>query len=146
MPTNAYYFPPKTKVNHNSTPPLLLRPTNPLCMVVCQPPRVGLGEIYFLMKYGGRVSTSLGCIRSLYSTTWQTTLPYRTPGHKKHKKHNNQHEQAPPYPPVALVLSLHGNIHHGPRSWRRQSLWVGSWRGAFSVLLPLPVPSIGALK
>ncbi len=65
------------KANHNSTPPLLLRLTNPLCMAVCQPPRVGLGEHYFLMKYGGKVSASLGCIRSLYSTNLANyaTLP-----------------------------------------------------------------------
>jgi len=52
-------------------------------MVVCQPPPVGSGEHYFLMKYGGKVSASLGCIRSLYSTNLANyaTLP--------HKKHNN---------------------------------------------------------
>jgi len=58
-------------------PPLLLRLTNPLCMVVCQLPRVGSGKHYFLMKYGGKVSASLGCIRSLYSTNLANyaTLP-----------------------------------------------------------------------
>ena len=54
-------------------------------MAICQPPLVGLGEHYFLMKYAEEVSASLGCIRLLYSTTWQTTLPDRKPGHKKHK-------------------------------------------------------------
>ena len=147
MPTNAEYFPPKTKANHNSTPPLLLRLTNPLCMVVCQPPQVGLGEHYFLMKYGEEVSASLGCSWVLYYTNWanNATLPQaRT--QKTQKTHDNQHDQAPPYPPAASVLSLHGNIRHGPISWRRRSLWVLSWRGAFGVLLLLPVPSIGASK
>jgi hypothetical protein len=55
-------------VNHNSSPPFIVPLTNPLCMVVCQPPLVGSGEHYFLMKYGAKVSASLGCIRLLYST------------------------------------------------------------------------------
>ncbi len=65
------------KVNHNLTPPFLLPLTNPLCMVVCQLPLVGLGEHYFLIKYGGKVSASLGCIRLLYSTNLANyaTLP-----------------------------------------------------------------------
>ncbi len=71
------YFPQKTKANHNSTPPFLLRLTNPLCMVVCQPPLVGSGEHYFLIKYGGKVSASLGCSWVLYSTNLANyaTLP-----------------------------------------------------------------------
>jgi hypothetical protein len=46
-------------------------------MVVCQPPLVGLGEHYFLMKYGAKVSASLGCIRLLYPTNFANyaTLP-----------------------------------------------------------------------
>ncbi len=70
-------FLPKTKTNHNFAPPFLLPLTNPLCMVVCQPPLAGLGEHYFLMKYGAKVSASLGCIRLLYSTNLANyaTLP-----------------------------------------------------------------------
>ncbi len=65
------------KANHNFTPPFLLPLTNPLCMVVCQLPIVGLGEHYFLIKYGEKVSASVGCIRLLYSTNWANyaTLP-----------------------------------------------------------------------
>ncbi len=37
--------------------------------------------------------------------------------------HINQHEQVLPNPPAALALSLHGNIRHGPISWRRRLLW-----------------------
>ena len=51
--------------------------THTLCMVVCQPPLVGSGEHYFLIKYGGKVSASLGCSWVLYSTNWANyaTLP-----------------------------------------------------------------------
>ncbi len=71
------YFPPKRKANHNFTPPFLLPLTNPLCMVVCQPPLVGSGEHYFLIKYGGKVSAWVGCSWVLYSTNWANyaTLP-----------------------------------------------------------------------
>jgi hypothetical protein len=69
--------PLKMKAKPNCTPPFLLPLTNPLCMVVCQPPLVGSGEHYFLIKYGGKVSASLGCIRLLYSTNLANyaTLP-----------------------------------------------------------------------
>ncbi len=65
------------KANHNFTPPFLLLLTNPLCIVVCQLPLLGLGEHYFLIKYGEKVSASEGCIRLLYSTNWKNyaTLP-----------------------------------------------------------------------
>ena len=79
------------KVNHHFTPPFLLRLTNPLCMVVCQPPLLGLGGHYFLMKHGGKVSASLGCIRSLYSTNLANyaTLPRaRTQKTQKHTTTN----------------------------------------------------------
>ena len=42
----------------------------------------------------------------------------------KHKTHNNQHDPPLPYPSATLALSLHGNIHHGPKSWSRCSLWA----------------------
>ncbi len=72
------------KVNHNFTPPCLLLLTNPLCMMVCQPPLVGSGEHYFLIKFGEKVSTWVGCSWVLYSTNWENMLPYRKPHHKTH--------------------------------------------------------------
>jgi hypothetical protein len=115
--------PPKTKVNYNFTPPFLLPLPNPLCMVVvCQPPLVGTGEHYFLMGESismggvllGTLLYKLGKLR--YPTASQDTTNTTT--------HNNQHEQVPPYKPAALVLSLHGNIRHGPISWCHRSQWV----------------------
>ncbi len=58
------------KVNHNFTPPFLLPLTNPLCMVVCQPPIVSSGEHYFPISYGGKVSAWVGCSWVLYATNW----------------------------------------------------------------------------
>ncbi len=112
------------KVNHNFTPLFLLLLTNPPCMVVCQLPLVGLGEHYFLIKYGESMGGVL--LGALLYKLELGKLHYPTASHiKKHTTtHNNQHEQAPPYPPVALVLSLHGDIHRGPRSWRHRSQWV----------------------
>ena len=136
-------IPPPKRRRIITSPPFLLLLTNPLCMVVCQAPLVGSGEHYFLIKYGEKVSASLGCIRLLYSTG-KLRYPTMSQDTKNTTTHNNQHEQAPPYPPAALALSLHGNIRHGPRSWRRRSLWVRSRCGAFGVLSPLPLPSIGA--
>ncbi len=81
----------KMKANHNFTPPLLLPLTNPLCMVVCQPPLLGLGEHYFLIKYAEEVSASLGCIRSLYSTNlanYATLQRARTQKTQKHTTTN----------------------------------------------------------
>jgi hypothetical protein len=65
--------------------------------------------------------------------------------------HNSHHEPPPPYPSAALALSLHGNILHGPKSWRRCSLWVHRWRNASGALLPhinslFGVPKCNPLK
>jgi hypothetical protein len=53
----------------------------------------------------------------LYSTKWvkYSALPQATTQNTT-TTHNNQREPEPPYPPAALVLSLHGNISHGPKS------------------------------
>ncbi len=143
MHHKCMYFPPKTKANHNFTPPFLLPLTNPLCMVVCQRIYLFQGKHYFLIKYGGTYQHKWGALGCSTLQTGQTALPYCKPGHKNTTTHNNQHEQASPYPPAALVLSLHGNICHGPISWHRCSLWVWSRCGAFNALSPLPVQSIG---
>ena len=71
------------------------------------------GSISILGVLLGALLYKLGKLR--YPTASQDT--------KNTTTHNNQHEQAPPYPPAALALSLHGNIRHGPISWRRRSLW-----------------------
>jgi len=60
-------------------------------MVVCQPPLLGSGGHYFLMKYAEEVSASLGCIRLLYSTNLANyaTLPRaRTQKTQKHTTTN----------------------------------------------------------
>ncbi len=60
-------------------------------MGVCQPPLVGSGEHYFLIKYAEEISASLGCIRLLYSTNLANyaTLPQaRTQKTKKHTTTN----------------------------------------------------------
>ncbi len=87
MHHKCIYSSPKMKVKHNFTSPFLLPLTNPLCMVVCQLPLVGLGEHYFLIKYGEKESASLGCIRLLYSTNLAnyTTLPHA--GTQKTQQH-----------------------------------------------------------
>ena len=74
------------KANHNFTPPFLLPLTNPICMVVCQPPLDGSGEHYFLIKYGVKFSASLGCIRLLYSTILAN---YATLPRARTKKNSN---------------------------------------------------------
>ena len=80
----------------------------------------------------------------LYSTKWVkcSALPHDTTQNTT-ATNNNQHQLPPPYPSEALALSLHSNIRHGPRSWRRCSLWVCSRHGASGALSPLSVPVIG---
>jgi hypothetical protein len=75
------------KVNHNFTPPFLLPLTNPLCMVVCQPPLVCSGEHYFLIKYAEEVSASLGCIRLLYSANLANYATLPQAGTQKTQQH-----------------------------------------------------------
>ena len=109
MHHKCIYFPPKTKVNHNFRPPFLLPLRNPLCMVVCQPPLVGLGEHYFLIKYVEEVSASLGCIRLLYSTNLANyaTLPQsRTQKTQQHtttnmSRHHPTHQRLQSSLPMA---------------------------------------------
>ncbi len=83
----------------------------------------------------------------LYATKWvkYSALPRATTQNTT-TTHNNQCELLPPYPSVALALSLHGNILHGPKSWNRCSLWVHQWRNASGVLSPLFYPLFGAPK
>ena len=83
----------------------------------------------------------------LYSTKWVTysALPQATTQNTT-TKHNNQHEPPTPFPSAALALSLHGNIFHGPNSWRHCSLWVLWWCNASGVLLPLFYPLVGVPK
>jgi hypothetical protein len=102
------YFSPKTKVNHNVTPPFLLPLTNPLYMVVCQPPLVGSGEHYFLIKYGEKVSASVGCIRLLYSTNWAnytTLLRARTHKTQQHTT-TNMSRRCPTHQRLRSSLSM----------------------------------------
>jgi hypothetical protein len=78
----------------------------------------------------------MGKISTLLQATTQNTTTI----------HNNQHEPPPPYPSAALALSLHDNIRHGPKSWRRCSLWAHTRLAAAVALLPLMVPLFGAPK
>jgi hypothetical protein len=113
-------------------------------MVVCQQPRVGLGEHYFLMKYAEEVSASLGCIRLLYSTNWANyaTLPRaRTQKTQKHTTTNMSRRRPtnqqlwPSLSMATCAMNLYLGVAapYGPEA------------GAvlFGVLSPLPVPLIG---
>jgi hypothetical protein len=82
------YFPPKTKANHYFTPPFLLPLTNPLCMVVCQPPLVGFrGSTTSSLNMGGKYQHPWGAHGCSTLQIGQTTLPYHEPGHKKTQQH-----------------------------------------------------------
>jgi hypothetical protein len=83
----------------------------------------------------------------LYSTKWikYSTLPRATTQNTT-TTHNNQHVPPPPYPSAALALSLHGNIRHGPKSWRRCSLWAHGRRAASGVRSPSSAPLFGVPK
>ncbi len=120
-------------MNRNSTPPFLLPMTNPLCMVVCQPPLVGLGEHYFLIKYGGKVSASLRCSWVLYSTNWANyaTLPQaRTQQTQQHTQHQHErhlptHQQLWPSPSISRLAAPRTNsatTPYGPMQGTRHQV------------------------
>jgi hypothetical protein len=94
-------------------------------------------------EWGG--SNSMGEV--LYATKWvkYSTLQQATTQNST-TTHNNQHEPPPPCLLATLALSLHGNIIHAPKSWRRCSLWDHTRRAALDVLLPLFYPLFGAPK
>jgi hypothetical protein len=49
-------------------------------------------------------------------------------------------------PPSSFAIFCHGNIHHGPKSWRRWSLWAQTRRAVLGALSLLFVPLFGAPK
>ncbi len=48
--------------------------------------------------------------------------------------------------PRSFAIFCHGNIHHGPKSWCRWSLWAHTRRAALGVLLLLFVTLFGVPK
>ena len=120
--------------------------------------RSGLSFVHvFPLKFRGGNCRGLGYFVPSYSNFCDTTHPFfvcsctkhltKARDHNtKHKTHNNQHDPPPAYPSAALALSLHGNIRHGPKSWRHCSLWAHTRLAVSVALLPLLVPSFGAPK
>ena len=95
------------------------------------------------LKIGGEYQHWLGAL--LYKMGKISTL-LRATTQNTTTTHNNQHEPPPPYPSAALALSLHDNIRHGPKSWRRCSLWAHTKLAASVALSPLLVPLFGVPK
>jgi hypothetical protein len=116
-------FPPlKTKAKPNCSPPcLMLLTTPPMHIDASAILGVSISASNLALKWGE--SISMGEV--LYAKKWvkYSTLPQATTQITT-TTHNNQHEPLPPYPSAALALSIYGNILHGPKSWRRCSLWV----------------------
>jgi hypothetical protein len=94
--------------------------------------KIGGGYQHWL----GALLYKIGIISTLSRATTQNTTT----------THNYQHELPPPYPSAALALSLHNNIRHGPKSWRRYSLWAHTRLAASVALSLLLVTSFGAPK
>ncbi len=108
MHHKCIYFSPKTKANNNFTPPFLLLPTNPLCMVVCQPPLIGSGEHYFLIKYREKVSAWVGCSWVLYSINWENyaTLPQAISQNTQQHTTTNMSRHCPTHQRLWTSLSM----------------------------------------
>ncbi len=106
-------------------------------------PRARISVSNLALKWGQ--SISMGEV--LYSSKWvkYSALPWATTQNTT-TTHSDQHEPPPPYPSVAFALSLRGNIHNGPKFWRRWSLWAHTRRAALGALLLLFVPLFGAPK
>ena len=95
------------------------------------------------LKIGGEYQHLLGAL--LYKMGKTSTLSRATTQNTT-TTHNNQHEPPPPYPSAALALFLHDNICHGPKSWRRCSLWAHTRLTVLIALSPLLVPLFGVPK